>query len=334
MEFPSVHYSRRGSFDQPIMVGARYVDTPWFTPASPPKKAPDLPAGLNLGTYEELDVALDPNQKAMWCYMRPIGSPRFSPGVLRDLDKLHKTIGRLFAERDQSAPSPMNFYVGCSSTPGIFSLGGDLAFFVECIRSKDRAALLAYAYACVETTYNIAFGFGAPVISIGVLEGDALGGGLEGALSFNVLIAERGVKMGLPEVLFNSFPGMGAYSLLSRKLDMARAEKIIMSGRLYTAEEFHEMGIVDVLAEKGGGRDAARQYIAKNERRRTLLHATSKVRQRVAPLTLQELRDVTEIWVDTALGLTPRDLRKMEVLVGAQLRRLERAGASLSNDLG
>ena len=35
----------------------------------------------------------------------------------------------------------------------------------------------------------------------------------------DVIIAERGSRMGLPEVLFNLFPGMGAYSLLCRRLD-------------------------------------------------------------------------------------------------------------------
>ena len=133
--------------------------------------------------------------------------------------------------------------------------------------------------------------------------------------------------MGLPEVLFNAFPGMGAYSLLARKLDAQRAEKMILSGRTFKAEELYDMGIVDVLAEKGGGREAARQYIADNTRRQPLLCAIQKVRQRVAPLTRQELIDVTDIWVDTTMELEPHDLRMMEYLTKAQIRRRERDAA-------
>ncbi len=149
-------------------------------------------------------------------------------------------------------------------------------------------------------------------------------GGSEGALSFNVLIAERSARLGLPEVLFNLFPGMGAYSFLSRKLDSARAERMILSGRIYTAEELYEMGVIDILAEDGEGTQAVKKYIAANGRRRHVRHALSRAARRVNPLTLDELRDVTKIWVDTALGLHPSDLRKMRRLATAQSHRMKR----------
>ena len=54
--------------------------------------------------------------------------------------------------------------------------------------------------------------------TIALLEGDALGGGFESALSCDVVIAEKHVKAGFPEVLFNMFPGMGGLSFLSRRV--------------------------------------------------------------------------------------------------------------------
>ena len=98
------------------------------------------------------------------------------------------------------------------------------------------------------------------------MQGDALGGGFESALASNVVIAEKGVKMGLPEVLFNLFPGMGAYSLLSRRVGTARAEQMILSGRLYTSDELFEMGVVDILAEKGEGEVEVYKYIKSAKR--------------------------------------------------------------------
>ena len=92
--------------------------------------------------------------------------------------------------------------------------------------------------------------------TISLIQGEALGGGFESALSSNVIIAERRARMGFPEILFNLFPGMGAYSLLSRRLGMKRAEDMIFSGRIYTAEELHEMGVVDLLVEDGTGETA------------------------------------------------------------------------------
>jgi DSF synthase len=278
----------------------------------------------DLGRYNELNVSLDSGQRALWCFMRPKGPPSFTFGMLREIRAVQAMIDRLNTANPPGEKPPVRFYVGGSDLPGIFNLGGDLGYFINKIRTQDRDALRAYAYRCVETIFYNGNGFRTPVISIGVLEGDALGGGFEGAMSFNVLVAEKGVKLGTPEVLFNLFPGMGACSFLSRKLDAVRAEKIILSGRTYLAEEFHEMGIVDVLAEKGEGRQAARDFMSDNMRRQPLLFAINRVRGRVSPITLEELREVTDIWVDMAMSLDAADLRKMEIVAQAQMRRLRR----------
>jgi DSF synthase len=127
--------------------------------------------------------------------------------------------------------------------------------------------------------------------------------------------------------LFHTFPGMGAYSLISRRLDAARAEKIILGGRMFKSEEFHEMGLVDHLVEKGEGPERARAYIEANMKRHALLGAMGKVRRCVAPLSLQELRDVTDIWVETVLHLAPINLRKMEMLALSQDRLFQQAAS-------
>ena len=108
------------------------------------------------------------------------------------------------------------------------------------------------------------------------MQGDALGGGFETALSSDILIAEQGTKMGFPEILFNLFPGMGAYALLSRKLDAKRAERIILSGKLYSAEELYDMGLVDVLVAPNAGEAAVQEYVKREERARNGYQALRK----------------------------------------------------------
>ncbi len=285
-----------------------------------------LPASIDFGAFKELDVALDPTQRALWCLMRPKGSSSFTAGLLRDLVGAHRLIHRLYDERRAGEPNPVKFWVVGSAMPGIFNLGGDLTFFVECARASRREDLRAYAHACVEATYSGAYGMRAPCITVVVVEGEALGGGFEAAISGHILVAEKGSRMGMPEVLFGTFPGMGAYSFLARKLDARRAEKLILSGKIFVAEELFELGIVDVLAEPGGGREAARQFMAENDRRQPLLCAMDRVRKRVAPVTREELIDVTDIWVERTLELGVPDLRKMEYLVKAQARMRRRVG--------
>jgi DSF synthase len=123
---------------------------------------------------------------------------------------------------------------------------------------------------------------------------------------------------------------MGAYSFLCRKIDAATAERMIFSGRIYTATELHQMGVVDVLAEDGDGERRLLDYVAQHERNHNTHCAIYKVRRRCNPVTFEELADVATIWVDTALALEESDLRKMERLVVAQNRRLERLAATPS----
>ncbi|MDX1518692.1 MAG: crotonase/enoyl-CoA hydratase family protein, partial [Gammaproteobacteria bacterium] len=156
--------------------------------------------------------------------------------------------------------------------------------------------------------------------TISLVHGSALGGGFEAALSSHVVIAERNAEMGLPEVLFNLFPGMGAYNLISRKASEAIAERMILSGRLYSAEELQALNIVDILAEESEGRACVHAWIRNNSKRRNTIKALRKVKELVSPVDYQQLREIGEIWVDSAFNISDRDLRTMGRLVRSQLR--------------
>ncbi|WP_052120466.1 crotonase/enoyl-CoA hydratase family protein [Inquilinus limosus] len=270
--------------------------------------------------YRNLKVELDPADRTYWCFMQPEGRPSFTPGLLQDITDMQLSIQRMFVERADEEP-PVRYFVFASGLPGIYSMGGDLGLFIEKIRVGDRAALRRYAHAAIEPIYRNYIAFGAPIITMGLVQGDALGGGFECALSLDMIVAERSAKMGLPEILFNLFPGMGAYSFLSRRVGAVVTEKMITSGRIYTAEELHEMGIVDVLAEDGKGAETVREYVAEHGRKYNAHRALIQARRRVNPITLGELRDVVDIWADACLGLGESDLRKMARLTAAQDRR-------------
>lgn len=285
-------------------------------------EATDEAAGGFLpGSYAEIDVDYDAADGSCWCWMNPIGAPSFTPGLLRDISSHQRSIRASFSA-DGAAPGRVKQWVLASRLPGMFNLGGDLDRFAGWIRARDKASLTAYARSCIDVLHENAVGFDQPVITIALVQGDALGGGFEAALSCDMIVAERGVKFGLPEILFNLFPGMGACSLLARRIGMASAEKLIASGKLYTAEELHGMGLVQVLAEPGEGVAETHRLLARNLRRHNGLSALFRAGRRVAPLLYDELRDITDIWVDAALNVDAGDLRKMERLTAAQDRRL------------
>jgi DSF synthase len=93
---------------------------------------------------------------------------------------------------------------------------------------------------------------------------------------------------------------------------------MILSGPLHSAEELFEIGVVDILAEDGHGEKEVYDYISREDKARNGITASRAARKCTQPLSYEELRNVTEIWVDAALSLRPRDLRMMERLVKRQ----------------
>src|SRR3546814_444472 len=182
---------------------------------------------------------------------------------------------------------------------------------------------LRYATECVDSIHLLHTRLHPAAHTVALVDGDALGGGFELALACQTIVAESGVQMGFPEVLFGLFPGMGAYSLLSQRVSPKVAEQMMLNGVMYSSDELHKMGIVDVLAPKGEGVRAVHEVIRQNRRIASARLALHRVRAAVHPISHDELMRITESWVDTALQLGDRQLRMMERLVRAQLRRPE-----------
>jgi DSF synthase len=279
-------------------------------------------------TLAEFDAILETGAKIYWLYMRPAGRPIMTLGLLRDAVTALEHLKHLF-EASPEAP-PARYTVMTSSMPGIFNLGGDLRYFASLIRSQNRAMLAKYAEACIEPQYIRSTKMNLPVISISLVQGDALGGGFECALADDIIIAERSAKFGLPEYLFSLFPGMGALSFLTRKVGAVLAEKMVFSGKIYSAGEMHEMGIVDVLVEDGMGEQAVYDFVDRNERSFDARRSVYAARQVISPITRAELDRIVDMWVDAALSLGPTDLRIMERLAGAQERRCAMVGQAVA----
>ncbi len=272
--------------------------------------------------FEQIRTRFDEEYGVMWSFMQSEPRPCFTRVALQDL-LLHHTCLQSMKGRvvSQGNFEQANYLILASDAQGIFNLGGDLTAFQEAIRSQARNELLSYARLCVDNVWTF-HNMQAPITTISLVQGQAMGGGFEAALSAHVMIAEKSAQMGFPEVLFNLFPGMGALSLLSRRIGMQAAEAMVRSGKIYTAVELHEMGVVDVLAEDGQGERALYDWIRQNHRSLNSFQAIQRAKQRVNPLTVEELYEITEIWVDAALRLKERDLRVMERLVRAQDRKV------------
>jgi DSF synthase len=269
----------------------------------------------------ELDILYQADSAALWTFMRPQGRPSFTPPMLRDFEDWQRLIGENFGP----GQVPLRYLVLGSRSPGVFCFGGDLQLFERLIRSGDRDGLMRYGYRCVQILHRNMHALDLPMLTIGLVQGAALGGGFEALLSFDYIIAERDATFGLPEILFGLFPGMGAHAILSRKLGSAMADRLIVSNHTYTAQEMYDLGLVHYLAENGEGLAACEDFIKKSERRHPGLVNARKAMRVTNPIGLSELKRIVDLWADAALQLSDSDLKIMNRLTRAQERLADAA---------
>jgi enoyl-CoA hydratase len=108
---------------------------------------------------------------------------------------------------------------------------------------------------------------GAEKPLIAAVEGFALAGGLEIALTCDLIVAAKGVKMGLPEVNKGLFAGGGGLFRLPARVPFGKAMEMILTSDPITSDEAYELGLVARLAEPGQALEVAielAERIAKN----------------------------------------------------------------------
>ena len=98
---------------------------------------------------------------------------------------------------------------------------------------------------------------GAKKPLIGAIEGFAIAGGLELALTCDLLVAAKGAKLGIREVKVGLFAAGGGLFRLPSRVGFAKAMEMALTGDHITADEAHGLGMVSELTETGGAVDAA-----------------------------------------------------------------------------
>jgi DSF synthase len=245
------------------------------------------------------------------------GIPCITRDLLEEMERGSYALERAFAPHAND--HGLDFLVIRSLHSKAFSVGGDFALFIDLIDRQNRDGLTDYANAAIAAQFRNYTGHGIRgVTTIALLEGDALGGGLECALSCDIVVAESHVRAGFPEVLFNMFPGMGGMSFLVRRAGQRVANEMVRSGRLYSAQELLEFGVVDELTQAGGGLDAVRRIVGRSQPQRLAQAAISSAARLVQPVPRSELEQIVGVWVDRALSLDDRGRAWMKRLLRHQ----------------
>jgi DSF synthase len=271
---------------------------------------------------QHINYDFETDDGIMWVYLDAYPRPCVTPELVSDIRSLHRTIeinNGYFPVKGEL--EPVHYHVLDSHADGVFSLGGDLSHFLDCIKDDNKPVMMDYARNCINAIYPIMVNFNLPIVTISLVRGSALGGGFEIALSGDVIIAERSAQMGFPEILFNCFPGMGAFQSLSSKIGLTKANQLITSGKLYSATELHELGVVDILVDDNCGENAVYSYIQNHKKHRNGFMAMQYVTQKLKQFNFKELMNICcDLWVDTVFNISEKDIRTISRLLRSQQR--------------
>ena len=268
--------------------------------------------------YTQFTTRYDSETNAIWCWMKPEPRPCMNINLIDELIQLQQQLTTTYQTHHPDTIWPFRHLVLASKTPNIYNLGGDLELIRHYIVNKEEDNLREYADKAINLLHHNINNLDLPITMVSLVQGQALGAGFEAALSCDVIIAERSSRLGFPEILFNMFPGMGAYNLLARRIGAALAERIILSGKTYSAEELYDMGVVDVVTDDGNGVQATEDYLNSHNQSHNTIRSMKKIRQIVHPITRQQLDDIADLWFESAMGLSAKDLSKMERLLHLQ----------------
>jgi enoyl-CoA hydratase/3-hydroxyacyl-CoA dehydrogenase len=125
-----------------------------------------------------------------------------------------------------------------------FVAGADINFFVDCIkedRLSDNYDFTVYGQAILNRIDD------SKKLVVAKMEGLTIGGGLELAMSTDVMVATPKVVMGLPETGIGIYPGLGGTQRTSRFVGKELAKYLVFTGRMIAAADAHEIGLIDYV---------------------------------------------------------------------------------------
>lgn len=139
---------------------------------------------------------------------------------------------------------------------GTFCSGANLKFVKRSCNPTDGYKMSRFMSCTLNRLHNL------PLISIALIEGAALGGGMELATACDFRVATSTAKAGFVHVRIGLVPGFGGGARLVQLLGRKKALDVLSSGHIFNAEEAMECGLIDhIIPETEDAYDAAMKWL-------------------------------------------------------------------------
>jgi enoyl-CoA hydratase/carnithine racemase len=159
------------------------------------------------------------------------------------------------ATRELAGDLTVRAVVVSSTHPKAFCVGADLKER-NSLSDAELRAQRPIAQAAYRGVLDL------PVPAIAAVDGYALGGGFEIALSCDLVVCGSGAVVGLPEVSVGVIPGGGGTQLLTRRVGWSRAARMVFTAQRFTSAEAAALGAVDEVVDAGSARERALELAA------------------------------------------------------------------------
>jgi len=170
-----------------------------------------------------------------------------------------------------------------------FSAGADLRETYFRIQNVERQAAAASVRESLERTHQVMNTIDAsPLTTIAAVHGVTFGGGLELALTCDLIIADKTARFCFPELRLGLIPGFGGIPRLKRDLGNAVVRDLLLTGRSFNSTKAQQIGLVSQVVAEGQALRVARAtaaQLAKFDR-----HTASAAKKFIKPIPYEELR--------------------------------------------
>ncbi len=207
------------------------------------------------------------------------------PDAMNALNKIVvKQIDEAFQEAEADPETKAIIIEGAGKA---FVAGADIGFFVKCIKNdrlNDNYDFTAYGQSVLNRIDK------SEKLIVAKMDGLALGGGLELALSADVIAATPKAVMGFPETGIGIYPGLGGTQRTSRYIGKELAKYLIFTGRIIPAKDALSMGLVDYVFAPDEIEDKIRTLISEEK----LIPNKGRKAEDLTP----EFRQIKELFAD------------------------------------
>jgi len=204
---------------------------------------------------------------------------------------------------------------------GIFNVGGDLKLFLSLIEKRDSLSLLKYGESCLKLIDKSLQAKNHNMTTVSIINGHALGGGLESALSCDIIIAEEGYDISLPEIKMGFFPGMGAFELLSKRIGVQKTKEFILEGKTFKTDDLFKMGVFDYLVKKGEGVEKLKKVIIEERKCQAANNSIRKICDRAYPIKYEDLKQTLNYWIESIMSINEPQKKLIRMIINKQNKK-------------